>query len=42
MDELLLGAEQVATALKIGRSKAYEMMPTGQLPVVRMNMRKAM
>ena len=35
MDELLLRAEQVATALKIGRSKAYEMMSTGQLPVVR-------
>lgn len=34
MDQLLLRAEEVAEALNIGRSKAYEMMATGQLPVV--------
>ncbi len=35
MDRILLRALEVAEALNIGRSKAYEMMASGQLPVVR-------
>ncbi len=35
MDQLLLRAEQVARALGLGRSKTYELMAAGQLPVVR-------
>ena len=32
----LLRAEEVAKALRIGRTKAYEMMARGDLPVVRL------
>ena len=32
---LLLRAEEVQQALGLGRSKIYEMMATGELPVVR-------
>lgn len=32
----LLRAEEVARALRIGRTKAYEMMAVGELPVVRL------
>lgn len=32
----LLRAEEVAGALRIGRTKAYEMMAAGDLPVVRL------
>ncbi len=35
MDQILLRAEEVASALSIGRSKAYEMIASGELPVVR-------
>ena len=35
MDQLLMRAEEVAQALKLGRSKVYEMMQSGELPVVR-------
>jgi excisionase family DNA binding protein len=35
MEVLLLKAEEVAKALRIGRSKAYELMASGQLPTVR-------
>jgi len=35
MDQLLLKADEVAKALGLGRSKVYEMMQSGQLPVVR-------
>ncbi len=35
MDAILLKAEQVAQALNVGRSKTYEMMASGELPVVR-------
>ena len=35
MDQLLLRAEEVSKALNIGRSKAYEMMAGGELPIVR-------
>ncbi len=35
MDQLLLKAEEVAKALGLGRSKVYEMMQSGELPVVR-------
>ena len=35
MEKLLLRADEVAKALGLGRSKAYEMMATGVLPVVR-------
>ena len=35
MDQMLLRAEEVASALSIGRSKAYEMIASGELPVVR-------
>jgi excisionase family DNA binding protein len=35
MDQALLRAEDVARVLNIGRSKAYELMASGQLPVVR-------
>ncbi len=35
MDQLLMRAEEVARSLRLGRSKVYEMMQTGELPVVR-------
>jgi excisionase family DNA binding protein len=35
MDQLLMRAEEVGRALGLGRSKAYELMTSGQLPVVR-------
>ena len=35
MDPLLLRAEEVQKALGLGRSKIYEMMASGELPVVR-------
>ena len=35
-ERLLLRAEEVRTLLGIGRSKVFEMMATGELPVVRM------
>jgi excisionase family DNA binding protein len=35
MDQILLRADEVARALRLGRSKVYEMMQTGELPVVR-------
>lgn len=35
MEVLLLKAPEVARALGLGRSKAYEMMASGELPVVR-------
>ena len=35
MDQLLLRAEEVQKALGLGRSKVYEMMAAGELPVVR-------
>ena len=35
MDQLLLRAEEVQKALGLGRSKIYEMMANGELPVVR-------
>jgi excisionase family DNA binding protein len=35
MDQLLMRAEEVARALGLGRSKVYEMMQSGELPVVR-------
>ena len=35
MDQVLLRAEEVAQVLNIGRSKAYELMASGQLPVMR-------
>ncbi len=35
MDQLLLNADEVSKTLKIGRSKTYEMMASGELPVVR-------
>ncbi len=35
MDALLLKAEDVGKALSIGRSKAYQMIANGDLPVVR-------
>ncbi len=33
--QLLMRAEEVARSLGLGRSKVYEMMQTGELPVVR-------
>ena len=36
LDLELLRAEEVANALRIGRTKAYEMMAAGELPVVRL------
>ena len=36
LDLELLRAEEVAKALRIGRTKAYEMMAAGELPVVRL------
>ena len=35
MDALLLRAEEVQLALGLGRSKVYEMMADGSLPVIR-------
>jgi len=35
MDQLLMRAEEVAKALGLGRSKIYEMVQSGALPVVR-------
>ncbi len=35
MDKLLLTTTEAAKALGIGRSKVYELLPTGQLPSVR-------
>jgi excisionase family DNA binding protein len=35
VDQILLRAEQVALALGLGRSKVYELMQRGELPVVR-------
>ena len=35
MEALLLKPEEVGKALGIGRSKAYEMIASGDLPVVR-------
>ena len=35
MEIMLLRAEEVAKALGVGRSKAYEMMASGEVPVVR-------
>ena len=35
MDQLLLRAEEVRQALGLSRSKIYEMMASGELPVVR-------
>lgn len=36
LDLELLRADEVAKALRIGRTKAYEMMAAGELPVVRL------
>jgi excisionase family DNA binding protein len=36
LDLELLRAEDVAKMLRIGRTKAYEMMAAGELPVVRL------
>lgn len=36
LDVELLRAEDVARMLRIGRTKAYEMMAAGELPVVRL------
>lgn len=35
MPELMMRADEVAAALGVGRSKVYEMLASGQLPVVR-------
>ena len=35
MDRLLLRPDEVQRALGLGRSKTYQMMATGELPVVR-------
>lgn len=35
MEPLLLRADEVARALGLGRSKTYQMMASGELPVVR-------
>ena len=35
MEQILLRAEEVARALGLGRSKVYELMQSGELPVVR-------
>lgn len=35
MDTLLLRAAEVAETLRVGRATAYELMASGQLPVVR-------
>ncbi len=35
MEQLLLRADEVARALGLGRSKTYELMNSGRLPVVR-------
>jgi len=35
MDQMLMRADEVARALGLGRSKAYELIASGQLPVVR-------
>ncbi len=35
MEQLLLRADEVAKALGLGRSKTYELMNSGRLPVVR-------
>ena len=35
MDQLLLNAKEVADVLGIGRSKSYELMASGEIPVVR-------
>jgi excisionase family DNA binding protein len=35
MEQMLMRAEEVAKALGLGRSKTYEMMASGALPVVR-------
>jgi excisionase family DNA binding protein len=36
MEPLLLRAAEIAHLLGIGRTKAYELMASGQLPVVRL------
>ena len=36
MDQMLLRAEEVARALGLGRSKTYELIASGQLPVVKL------
>ena len=36
MEPLMYRADEVATALRIGRSKAYAMMASGELPTVRL------
>lgn len=35
MNSLLMRADEVAAALSIGRSRAYELMNNGTLPIVR-------
>jgi len=35
MEQLLMRAEEVARVLGLGRSKVYELMQSGALPVVR-------
>ena len=35
MDQLLLRAEEVQKALSLGRSTIYQMMASGELPIVR-------
>ncbi len=35
MDQLLLRAEEVQKALSLGRSTVYQMMASGELPIVR-------
>lgn len=34
-DRMLLRADEVAVVLGVGRSKAYELMASGELPVIR-------
>ena len=36
MEALMYRADEVAAALRIGRSKAYAMMASGELPTVRL------
>ena len=35
MDQLLLRPDEVASALGLGRSKTYQMLASGEIPVVR-------
>ena len=35
MDQLLLTADETAKLIKMGRSKVYELIASGELPVVR-------